>query len=118
MLKKYKMTCVFEAFQWDGTLKQLLKYKWLRNAIDKSELEVNVCTEYTEELNIPKNIFYADDEYIVPGDYIVYYRKIGSIILYKKKDFDRNMIEVKEEYIIKTNKAKQESYYGYGIGYD
>lgn len=96
MLKKYKLNVTFVAFQWDGSNKQLSKYKWLREAIEGSRIIVNVSDAYTEDLNIEKNIFYEDMiDYIVPGDYIAYYKKENAVILIKKKDFLKDMIEIK-----------------------
>jgi hypothetical protein len=99
MLKKYKLNVIFEAFQWDGSIKQLRKYKWMREAFETCKLFADLRNMSGDKFPPIYDISYADDiekiDSITAGDYIVYYRKENVIVLYKRKDFLRNMIEVK-----------------------
>ena len=105
MLKKYKFSMTIEAFQWDGTEKQLNRYKLIQQALSDRELELNVCDEFTEEKNIPVNLFDYDGQYIEPGDYVVLNKKTGGIILTPKKEFNRYYKEIiKHEKVFKVPK--------------
>jgi hypothetical protein len=90
------MKTVLEFIEWDGTEKQVMRYKWFRRAIDENRILLNChnCFTDSEGISSVPNMFDYDRDYILTGDYIIYYRKSDSVILCPKKEFEKNYIEV------------------------